>query len=66
MFTGKEVDPKRDLDKEGADKDEIYFIEANTLPGFTAISMYPQLWQEAGLEYGDLIDRLVELALEEF
>lgn len=48
------------------DKDEIYFIEANTLPGFTAISMYPQLWQEAGLEYGDLIDRLIELALEEF
>ena len=48
------------------DKNEIYFIEANTLPGFTAISMYPQLWQEAGLKYEELIDRLIELALEEF
>ena len=38
--------------------------EANTMPGFTPISMYPKLWQAAGLSYPDLIDRLVELALE--
>ena len=38
--------------------------EANTMPGFTPISMYPKLWQAAGLPYPDLIDRLVELAVE--
>ena len=37
--------------------------EANTMPGFTPISMYPKLWQAAGVEYPVLIDRLVELAL---
>jgi len=38
--------------------------EMNTMPGFTPISMYPKLWQAAGLPYPALIDRLVELALE--
>jgi len=38
--------------------------EANTIPGFTPISMYPKLWQATGLEYGELIDELVRLALE--
>ncbi len=38
--------------------------EANTMPGFTPISMYPKLWQAAGISYPDLIDRLVELAVE--
>ena len=41
-------------------------IEVNTLPGFTPISMYPRLWQEAGLSYRDLISRLVDLAYERF
>jgi len=36
--------------------------ELNTIPGFTPISMYPKLWEASGLAYGDLIDRLVELA----
>ncbi|RLC56761.1 MAG: D-alanine--D-alanine ligase A, partial [Chloroflexi bacterium] len=45
--------------------DEIFVNEINTIPGFTAISMYPKLWQESGLSYTDLIDRLVQLALEE-
>ncbi|MGB6306137.1 MAG: D-alanine--D-alanine ligase A, partial [Acidobacteriaceae bacterium] len=36
----------------------------NTLPGFTAISMYPKLWQASGLPYNQLIDRLIQLALE--
>ena len=40
--------------------------EINTIPGFTKISMYPQLWHEAGVSYPDLIDRLLELALERF
>lgn len=38
--------------------------EANTMPGFTPISMFPRLWQAAGVSYSQLIDRLVELALE--
>jgi D-alanine-D-alanine ligase len=38
--------------------------EANTMPGFTPISMYPKLWQAAGVSYPELIDRLVDLALE--
>ena len=38
--------------------------ELNTMPGFTPISMYPKLWAATGLPYPDLIDRLVELAVE--
>jgi D-alanine-D-alanine ligase len=44
--------------------DDVRVIEVNTLPGFTPISMYPRLWQEAGLSYSALISRLVDLALE--
>jgi D-alanine-D-alanine ligase len=44
---------------------EIYVNEVNTIPGFTAISMYPKLWEASGLPLGRLIDRLIELALEE-
>ncbi|ERK17345.1 D-alanine--D-alanine ligase [Pantoea sp. AS-PWVM4] len=43
---------------------EIIVNEVNTLPGFTNISMYPKLWQAAGLDYRSLITRLIELALE--
>jgi len=38
--------------------------EINTIPGFTSISMYPKMWEAAGLPYPKLIDRLIELALE--
>ena len=38
--------------------------EINTMPGFTPISMYPKLWQASGVSYSDLIDELVQLALE--
>ncbi len=38
--------------------------EVNTMPGFTPISMFPKLWLHSGMSYPDLIDRLVELALE--
>ena len=41
---------------------EIVVNEVNTLPGFTNISMYPKLWQAAGLSYSELITRLIELA----
>ena len=43
----------------------IRLNEINTLPGFTNISMYPQLWEASGIPYPDLIDRLIELALEQ-
>ena len=43
---------------------EVYLNEINTIPGFTKISMYPKLWEESGLPYPALVDRLVELALE--
>ena len=44
---------------------EIILNELNTLPGFTSISMYPQMWQATGMEYSDLLDKLIELACEE-
>jgi len=44
--------------------DKPYISEINTLPGFTPISLYPKLWQLEGIEYPDLIDRLIQLAFE--
>ena len=44
--------------------DELYLNEINTMPGFTEISMYPKLWEASGIPYSELIDRLIELALE--
>lgn len=43
---------------------KVYLNELNTLPGFTSISMYPKLWKASGLSYPQLVDRLIELALE--
>ena len=43
---------------------EIFVIEANTMPGFTQISMYPKLWEASGLPYPELLDRLIELGFE--
>lgn len=42
----------------------IYLNEINTIPGFTTISMYPKLWEATGLSYAELLDKLVELALD--
>ena len=42
----------------------IYLNEVNTMPGFTSISMYPKLWEASGISYAELIDRLIQLALE--
>lgn len=46
------------------DSGEFYLNEVNTIPGFTQISMYPKLWEASGLPYPQLIERLIELALE--
>jgi D-alanine-D-alanine ligase len=43
---------------------KIYLNEINTMPGFTAISMYPKLWAASGVAYADLIDRLIQLGIE--
>lgn len=47
-------------------EDQIFVNEINTMPGFTKISMYPQLWAQSGISYPDLIDRLITLAIERF
>ncbi|MCD8220700.1 MAG: D-alanine--D-alanine ligase [Clostridiales bacterium] len=46
------------------DRGEVIFNEINTLPGFTAISMYPMLWEAAGLSKKELISELIRLAFE--
>jgi len=45
---------------------EIIVNEINTIPGFTRISMYPKLWEATGISYSELIDKLIELAIERF
>ena len=42
----------------------IFINELNTIPGFTSISMYPKMWEASGISYKELIDRLIQLALE--
>ena len=44
--------------------EKIYVNEINTMPGFTAISMYPKLWAASGVNYRQLIDRLIKLGVE--
>lgn len=44
--------------------DRLYINEINTIPGFTSISQYPKLWEASGLPYPELLDRLIELAIE--
>ncbi len=48
------------------DNREVIVNEINTIPGFTKISMYPKLWEASGISYTELIDRLIQLALERF
>ncbi len=43
---------------------KFFVNEANTIPGFTNISMYPKLWEATGLSYPELIDKLIQLAIE--
>jgi D-alanine-D-alanine ligase len=42
----------------------VWLNEINTIPGFTSISMYPKLWEASGLPYPELIERLLDLAVE--
>jgi D-alanine-D-alanine ligase len=51
------------LEKRG--KGKLFLNEVNTIPGFTSISMYPKLWEASGIPFRQLIDRLIELALEQ-
>ena len=44
----------------------VVFNEINTMPGFTSISMYPKLFAASGIPYGQLLDRLISLAMEAF
>ena len=44
----------------------FYVNEINTIPGFTNISMYPKLWEASGIKYSDLLDRLIDLAIERY
>ena len=46
------------------ENNEVYINEVNTMPGFTPVSMYPLLWQHTGVSYPQLIDNLIELAIE--
>lgn len=48
------------------DDNDIYINEINTFPGFTPYSMYPKLWDETGLTYGDLIEELIQLGLRRY
>src|SRR4030081_2227076 len=50
------------LEKEGG---KVYLNEVNTIPGFTSISMYPKLWEASGIPFRELIDKLIDLALEQ-
>ena len=43
---------------------EIFINEINTLPGFTSTSMYPQLWANTGIPFAQLVDQLIQLAIE--
>lgn len=45
---------------------DVIVNEINTIPGFTKISMYPRLWEASGISYSELINRLIELAIERF
>lgn len=47
-------------------KNELFLNELNTMPGFTQFSMYPLLWENMGLKYGDLIEELIQLGLNRY
>ncbi len=47
-----------------AKTNQLFINEVNTIPGFTSISMYPKLWEASGLPYAELIDELIQLAIQ--
>lgn len=68
------IDAYRSIDCAGLARVDFFLLpdgsfrlnEVNTIPGFTPMSMYPKLWEYAGLSYRDLITRLIELGLERY
>lgn len=44
----------------------VFINEINTMPGFTATSMYPMLWAASGISFAELVDQLIQLAMERF
>ncbi|TAF57134.1 MAG: D-alanine--D-alanine ligase [Oscillatoriales cyanobacterium] len=67
------IEAFRAVDASGLSRVDFFFVEAtgelfineiNTLPGFTSLSMYPQLWAHTGVPFTELVDRLVQLAIE--
>jgi D-alanine-D-alanine ligase len=46
-------------------EDKLFVNEINTIPGFTKISMYPKLWEYSGISYTELVDKLIQLAIED-
>jgi D-alanine-D-alanine ligase len=50
------------LEREGG---KIFLNEVNTIPGFTSISMFPKMWEASGIPFRELINKLIELALEQ-
>ena len=48
------------------ENENIYLNEINTLPGFTEISMYAKLWAQSGVNFSELLDKLLEYALARF
>ena len=48
------------------DTGKLYLNEINTIPGFTSISMFPKLWEAAGVKYQDTIERIIELGYERY
>jgi len=47
------------------DKNKIYLNEINTMPGFTEISMYPKLWENTGIKFEDLLDKIIDISLKQ-
>lgn len=46
------------------ENNKIFVSEVNTIPGFTKISLYPQMWQAQGMSYSKLLDKLIEIAIQ--
>jgi D-alanine-D-alanine ligase len=46
--------------------EKVIVNEINTIPGFTKISMYPKLWEYSGIPYTELVDRLIQLAIDDY
>lgn len=65
-FKTLELDGMARVDFFLSDDDKLFVNEVNTIPGFTNISMYPKLWEASGVSNEELVDKLIELAIEKF